>query len=194
MINYRDTIIAQYANSPTLQRLLEDFNDNVDPRRFWEEFIEKVWDIDTAGSYGLNIWGQIVGVDRVIKSLNTTWFGFREETLLLARPFSQTPGNGAFWDGVTPLYGQLSLDDTTYRQAILAKAAANISDGSIASLNKVLMMLFAGKGKIYVRDNRNMSFTIVSSWLPTTQDASLLIYLAQVIRPAGVEMGFEWEH
>lgn len=193
MRDWKATVIAQYANSPSLLRWLEDFNDNIDPGWFYEEFYNKVWNIDTANPYGLNVWGQIVGMDRTIKSLNFPWFGFREETLLLARPFDEKPDNGAFWDGQYPLYGTLTLDDTLYRKAILAKAAANISDGSIPSINKVLNILFEGRGKIYLRDNRDMSFAIVTSWVPTPQDASLFIYLKQVLRPAGVNMDFVYQ-
>ncbi|QNT78293.1 DUF2612 domain-containing protein [Entomobacter blattae] len=191
MMRYHDTVIAQYANAPVLNGLLGALNAESDPRQFWEEFVLTFWDIETAQGYGLDIWGKIVGVERAISSITTTWFGFQEETTALARPFGQITGQGVFWDGMTVLSHQTLLSDDDYRGLILAKAAANISDGSIASLNAILSRLFAQKGRIYLKDNRDMSLTVVTEWEIGQNDLALLKIIIAVLRPAGVEIVVE---
>lgn len=186
MIDWKETLIAQYANAPTLVRLLEDFNDNMDPRAFFKAFYDQVWNIATAGAYGLDVWGQIVGLDRTIVSLVGQWFGFQQETSLMALPFNQ----GVFWDGQSAVYGSITQDNDLFRKAILVKAYANLSDLSIFSINRLLSLLFAGRGTIYVRDNQNMTMSIITDWHVTEEDRALLMVFESAIKPTGVYLDF----
>lgn len=180
------TVIAQYANSPHLLKLIDFFAQNVIACPFFDRFYHDVWDLDTAKNYGLYVWGNIVGINRTIRSLNNFWVGFNEETLLLARPFNDTLDQATFWDGKEPLYSDLYLNENNFKKIIHVKAAANISDGSIASLNKILMMLFSDRGQIYIQDNRDMTATVIANWKITPTDASLLMTIFSVLMPAGV--------
>ncbi len=185
-LNPMATVIAQYANSPHLLKLIDFFAQNVIACPFFDRFYREVWNLDTAGNYGLQVWGNIVGINRTIRSLSNFWVGFNEETLLLARPFNETLDRATFWNGRDSLYNDLYLNANNFKKVIYVKAAANISDGSIASLNKILMMLFSDKGQIYIQDNQDMTATVIANWKITPTDASLLMTIFSVLMPAGV--------
>lgn len=70
MLNYKDTILSQYANSPTITQLAENMNGYIDQNDNMTEFYDKVWNIQTAVGFGLNTWGNIVGVSRQIQVKN----------------------------------------------------------------------------------------------------------------------------
>lgn len=66
MINVEQTIISQYGNSPTILALIQNMNANIDPRADIDGFFNFVWNIDTAQGFGLDIWGRIIGINRII--------------------------------------------------------------------------------------------------------------------------------
>ena len=150
MIDIRETILAQYANSPALTGIIERFNEAADPRRMIDLFLQDVWNPLTAKGWGLDVWGRIVGVGRIQKVSQPEFIGFDEadDGSGSARPFN----DGVFYAGksITENY---ALTDDAFRQLIFAKAAANISSGSIADINRILMIIFGGDGKvIYVNE------------------------------------------
>jgi len=88
-------------------------------------------------------------------------FGFAEG---LGQPFGQAqfglfkyfspsnlPNIGAFYSG-SSLTNNYLLSDESYRTLIFAKAAANITNGSIPAINQILLNLFPGRGNCYVTD------------------------------------------
>lgn len=140
------TIISQYANSPILTQLIENVFDYLDQTKNFDAFFDLIMNVDTAQGYGLDVWGRIVGVNRVVQTTVGNWFGFAEAT-----PGPYTFGQGAFYSGA-PLTSNFALSDQSYRLLIFAKAAANITDGSIPSINRILMSLFPNRGNAYVTD------------------------------------------
>ena len=66
MENVEQTIISQYANSPTITSLIGSFNAAVDPIDNINNFLTWIWQVSTAQGFGLDIWGRIVGVSRVV--------------------------------------------------------------------------------------------------------------------------------
>ena len=111
------TIISQYANSPILTRLIEDIFDYLDQTANFDAFFDFIWNVDTAQGYGLDVWGRIVGVNRILQVQVGDWFGFKEAT-----PGSDTFGQGPFYSGA-PLTNSYALSDEAYRLLIFAKAA-----------------------------------------------------------------------
>ena len=144
------TIISQYANSPIITRLIENIFEYLDQTRNFDDFFDFVMNINTAVGYGLDVWGRIVGVNRVIQVPTSNWFGYEE-----ALPGSYTFGQGAFYTG-DPLTGNYALSDQAYRLLILAKAAANITNGSIPAINRILMSLFPNRGNCYVTEGSDL--------------------------------------
>lgn len=144
---YWQTIISQYSNSPILTQLIGNFDAYVDQTQNFDAFYDLIWNVDTAQGYGLEIWGRIVGVSKTLQVQVGTNFGFQEAGTTSAEPFNQA----AFYAGA-PLTTNYQLSDDAFRTLIFAKALANISDGSIPSINQLLLNLFPGRGNCYVTD------------------------------------------
>lgn len=183
MQNYTQTIISQYANSPTLTQLIANFNYYIDPSQDIDAFYKLVWNIDTAEGYGLDVWGRIVGVARIIRIADINYFGFAEASNLSAAPFNQGP----FYTG-EPLTNGFALADKPFRQLILAKAAANITDGSIPGINAILRMLFPGRGNCFVNDLGNMQIEYVFDFDLTPVEETIVIASGVLPRPPGVRV------
>jgi hypothetical protein len=140
------TVISQYANSPILTTLITNFAAFIDQTQNFDAFFDLIFNVDTAVGYGLDVWGRIVGVNRVITVFQPLpHFGFKEATD--ASGFNQAP----FWSGGY-LTQNFTLTDQAYRNLILVKAFANISQCSIPMLNQMLLTLFPKRGNCYVTE------------------------------------------
>lgn len=63
-LDNQEYIQSQYGNSPTIKKLLYAFKGRISPDSDIDVFYENIMDIDTATGYGLDVWGNIVGVTR----------------------------------------------------------------------------------------------------------------------------------
>jgi hypothetical protein len=187
VFDYLKTIVSQYANSPTLTQLIQNFNEYIDPAQHFDAFFDLIWNVDTAQGHGLDVWGRIVGVERTVQVPipGSNFFGFQEAHDPLITGFNQAPFFGG--SGLTQNF---TMPDSAYRTVILAKAAANISDGSIRSMNAVLRTLFPGRGVCYVRDNLDMTLTYVFAFVLTPVELATVVQSGILPRPAGVSTNF----
>ncbi|CAK7192754.1 hypothetical protein COMNV_00962 [Commensalibacter sp. Nvir] len=202
------TVIAQYANSPILLKLVHRFSENIKVCGFFTDFYNHIWNIETANGQGLNIWGIIVGINRTVETFTGFFWGFNEETLLLARPYHDDTG---YNDGLTDptdrrtalgmfrdeqeLQGEITFNDVNFRKLILAKAHANISTYTVSDLNKILMLIFGNKTEgheVYIQDNQDMSVTIVFNWIPNSDEVAILMNAGILFKPAGVEANVDF--
>lgn len=184
MIQVERTIISQYANSPTLGALIANMNEYIDPRVNMQAFYDFVWNVDTAQGFGLDIWGKIVGVSRLLKiPANTKTLGFANTSF----PPDWAPFNqGTFFAGGGG--GQaFILPDDIFRTLILTKALANIVATTAASLNQLLRNLFPGRGVCYVLDNGGMSMTFYFEFDISTAEYAILTQSGALPHPAGVQ-------
>lgn len=177
------TVLSQYANSPILTSLIESFNSAMDQTRNYNELFDFVWNVVTARGAGLDVWGRIVGVQRVLTISTDTFFGFEQQqpTVDTFGPNSQ----GTFYSG-TPSTDNFSLSDTAFRQLIFAKAMANITNGSIASLNRILMNLFPNRGNCYVVDDGGMTMTYRFEFILSPLEQAIVSQSGVLPRPVGV--------
>lgn len=186
MQNWQSTLQAQFGNSPRLMGMLESFNDAVDPAALVDDFYTKVWNIDTAVGYGLDVWGRIVGVGRVLTipvDLSTEpYFGFSEA---VGGSRIDTFGFAPFFGGGTPTTS-FTLLDADYRTLILVKAFTNITDCSAKSINRALMLLFPGRGNAYVIDNLDMTVTYRFKFDLTPVELAILTQSGVIPRTTGV--------
>lgn len=150
MIEWDRTVISQYANSQVLAQVIENLNTYIDPRTDLEAFYNLIWNVDTAEGYGLDVWGRIVGVERVLQVMTSKFLGFREAGDVSADPFGQSP-----WFADRFFTEPYTMTDEQFRLLIFAKAAANITDSSIPAINQILMNLFPGRGNAYVTDRHD---------------------------------------
>jgi len=187
MKNLAQTIISQYGASPNLQTLLEAINQWLSLDAAFENFFNTVWNIETASGYGLDVLGRIVGVPRTISAPPAPTFGFYE-----AGDRANFGMNGPFWEAQPSIpVTTYTLSDDAYRSLILAKAAYNITDGSIPSINAILMNLFGSTGNCYVVDNGNMTITYTF----TGQLTPVQMAIAQsgiLPKPTGVSANFNF--
>lgn len=141
MQNVDQTIMSQFANSPTIVALIEDLNNVIDPTVNIDSWYENVWNIETAQGFGLDFWGIVVGVSRNLQVTTGTYFGFEGPVGASGTEFNQA----IFYNGET-VTTNFPLPDSQYRTLILAKAAFNITNGSIPAINAILNMLFGPNG------------------------------------------------
>ena len=187
MENYADTIISQYADSPKLRGIIDTFNQTMDTGVFLDNFYDLIWNIETADTYGLNVWGKIVVVSRLLKvTPSEKYFGF-EEALSVPpeigdpQPFDQAP----FYTGEQAT-NTVSLSNDVYRKLIMLKAMANITDCTIPSMNKMLMYMFGGSGKAYVRNDGGMVMSYVFEFSLSPSELAIVQSSGALPSPAGV--------
>jgi hypothetical protein len=148
MQDFDRTIISQFSNSPIICQVLANLNQYLDPDADLEAFYDLIWHLDTAQGYGLDVWGRIVGINRVLTVAIGDYFGFNEANDEVG--FDQAQ----FYNG-QPLTANYTLTDEAYLRLILAKAARNITNDSIPAINQILLNLFPGRGNCYVTDGPN---------------------------------------
>jgi len=184
MQNYQQTIISQFAASPIICQLIANMNDYIDPTINLDSFYNNVWNVHTAIGYGLDVWGRIVGVNRVLNiPIGGKYLGFEEAGSVSADPFNNSP----FYTG-EPITGNYVLTDDGFRTLILAKAFANICDGSIPSINQILLTLFPGQGNCYCTDGQNMTMTYTFEFTLSPVDAAIVEQSGVLPRPCGVSV------
>ena len=189
MENFEATILSQYSNSPTIRQLIQNMNAYIDPTANIQAFYDLVWNVNTAVGYGLDVWGRIVGVGRVLQLGNQDLFGFENpgNTAASGQPLNQAP----FYNGgaVTNNYALL---DGPFRALIFAKALANISDGTIQSINQILINLFGLAGPLplagnsYVTDGENMTMTYTFSTTLDPISEAIVFQSGALPKPCGV--------
>ena len=169
MQNPEQVIISQYLSSPVMRTLLGNWNDNLDPQNDLLMFYNTVWNIATASGYGLDVWGRIVGVTRYVQAgaTSTAWLGFAGSEF---QPWNV----GVWYDGSPLAPTSTALSESAFRTLILLKALINLSDCSAQSLNRILQALYAGRGRCFVTDNLDMSFTYTFDFIMTSEDFSVL--------------------
>jgi hypothetical protein len=176
------TLFSQYANSPVLTQLIDYFSQAVDASGTVDGWFDNVWNVDTAVGYGLDVWGRIVGLNtgRVLTVYPTKYLAFEEAMDLSGGNW----GTGIWYSGEA-LTENVTLSDGAFRQLILAKAAANIWDGSIPGLNKILQALFPGQIS-YCTDNLDMTMTYTFAFALSPVQISIVFNSNVLPRPAGV--------
>lgn len=183
MLNVNRTIISQYANSPSLGALIENMNEYIDPRVNMAAFYDYVWNVDTAVGFGLDIWGRIVGVSRLLKiPSNLETLGFSNASV----PADWQPWNQGVWHTGSEVSQSYLLPDDIYRTLILTKALSNIVATTAAALNQLLRNLFPGRGRCYVLDLGGMAMQFNFEFPITPAEYAILTQSGALPHPAGV--------
>lgn len=176
-----ETIQSQYGASPRIKALVRAFAEKIDPNSDIDLFYEKIMDPETAEGVGLDIWGVIVGVNRVLAVYSHDFFGFYGSLL---QPFNQ----GHFYNGVEDgLITYEPLSDEVFRKLIYFKALENIIPTDADSINRALSFFFEGR-PVCVIEVGVMKIRYIFGFVLEPFEASIL--RSYSFRPAGV--GFEW--
>jgi hypothetical protein len=186
-LNLWDTILSQYANSPTITQMLANMQQYLDPTGNIDDFYDDIWNIQTAQGYGLDVWGRIVGVNRILQVSNTAYFGFIGPSGESGLPFNQ----GVFYNG-EPVTSNYALTDDAFRVLILTKALFNVCDGSAPAINQILLFLFGPSGPLpvmgnnYVVDGGNMTMQFTFGSLLTPLQNSIIYQSGVLPVPSGM--------
>ncbi len=175
------TIISQYANSDALTALIGSFDACLDQTKNFDDFFDLIWNVNTAVGYGLDVWGRIVGVGRVLQIEVGAYFGMEGPAGSSGEPYSVAP----FYAGTT-LTNNYALTDDAYRKLIFAKALANISDGSIKSINQILLNLFPFRGNCYVADGNDMTLTYTFLFALSLVELAIVQQSGVLPKPTGI--------
>ena len=175
------TVISQYSSSPVLCQLIDNLNAAISPDYDLEQFYDLLWNFNTAVGYGLDAWGRRVGIGRVLTIGSGEFFGFTGPSGHSGDSFNA----GIFYSG-EPITSNFALTDESYRQLILAKAAANITNGSVPAMNQMLLNLFPDRGNCYVQDNQNMTMEFVFEFPLYPFEVSIIVESGVFPVPTGV--------
>ncbi|KLU14542.1 MULTISPECIES: DUF2612 domain-containing protein [Xenorhabdus] len=181
MKDIRETLLSQYANSPTICTILNSINETIDPRANADEFYNLAVNVLTARGFGLDIWGRIVGIGRdlSIPDPNVDYFGFKETKKFT--PFDQSP----FYSGGTD--ASYMMDDSTFREVILMRAYSNILYATAPNINNWLGCCFL-RGRSYYLITGHMTARYVFEYRLSELEKNL-IYNRQILpRPSGVKI------
>lgn len=181
MKNIQDTLMSQYANSPVICNLIESMNECIDPARSIDDFYRLAFNVKTAQSFGLDIWGRIVGVNRNISippdDIDT--FGFKTSPQAF-QPFNSYPFSSA-----GARFSSYHLSDERFRLLIMIKAAANILHATAPNINKYLRMIFPEK-RVYFLITGHMKGRYFFEFTPNKFERHIIYNLQLLPRPSGV--------
>lgn len=156
--SYWATVCSQYANSNIITSIIGSFFAATNQTANLDAFHDLIWNIQTAEGYGLDVWGRIVNVSRVLQIPSVEWFGFAEAlpgdlsfNTNAPGAANTNQGGGTFYSG-SGLTSNYTVSDDVYRRMILAKAATNITNCSIPAINAILLGLFPNRGNAYCTD------------------------------------------
>lgn len=183
MENVEQTIISQYANSPTLVQLVQNINEYLDPRANFQAFYDFVWNVDTAQGFGLDIWGRIVGVSRLLQIPGADPIVGFDNASVPKDWYPMSYGRFAREGEATFSY---SLPDSAYKTLILTKALANICSTTAPAFNQILKNLFPNRGRCYVRDLGGMTIQLVFNFSLSAVEYAILTQSGALPHPAGV--------
>lgn len=170
------TVLSQYANSPIILALVNYFSQWLDPKARFDQFFANIRDIDSAVGYGLDLWGRILDVSRILRVPTAAFVGFSQDGQ------AQTFGFGIWYSG-TAITDSVVLLDDPYRTLLLVKAAFNITDCSTPAINALLLALF---GQGYVVDNLDLTMTFTFPEPLTVTQLAIIESSNVVPRPSGV--------
>jgi len=158
-------------------------NEYIDPRVNMQAFYDYVWNVDTAVGFGLDIWGRIVGVSRLLKIPgNLETFGFANASI----PPDWQPWNQGVWHTGNEVSQSYLLPDDVYRTLILTKALSNIVATTAQAINQLLRNLFPGRGRCYVVDLGGMAMQFTFEFPITPAEYAILTQSGALPHPAGV--------
>lgn len=177
-------VTSEYQNQPNYKAVLTTVLQPFVDGQNLMDMVNALYDIDVAVGQQLDVVGQWVGFSRQLDApLVGVYFAF------------DTPGVG-FDEGVwyappEPKNGVINLDDATYRLMLFAKIAANISDGTTVSLERVLNEIFVTSPGtlVFIQDLMDMTMNVlVAGVIPSALFLSLLANDYIPFRPGAVKL------
>ena len=173
------TIMSQYANSPRLMSIITSLWGALDPEKFTDDFYRLVMDIPSANSYGLDVWGRIVGIGRTVNFFNPEgeYLGFTDGFYPFnERPFSAPGSDNDTWE----------LTNDAYRELILFKALSNIVYATAPNITALMQAMFKKPCYCLITGPMKMRYVFEFGLSPFQKH---IVYNTGILpRPCGVEI------
>ena len=171
-------MISQYANSPKFVSLVSGLTDIFSNSQTLEDWYNVVFNIKTAEGFGLDIWGLILNQGRAFSYVDPI-SGDTENVYLKG---AQTVGGSS--------YTSEQIEEI-YRQVLFLKAMSNITNATLASLNKMLQFYYQARGRVYVINYGTMKIRYVFEFYVNNLEKA--IFTSDIMpRPTGVKSSFEY--
>lgn len=171
---------SQYAASTRMVSILEGCREHILPDADTALFYDMEFNVKTAQGNGLDAWGHIVGVERTIPEVELDEYG-----------------------DIVPTGNTITLNDASYRNLIMHKAASNIMDSTLASMNYLLKKLYpehtcyvqlasqyTESGGTYVDNNPMEIVYFFNGETLNATELSVFAYIGDYNRGAGVGWNF----
>ena len=175
-------IIWQYNDAAAMQSLLSQKQAWYDQhqRDFWSAWCRDVFDLRTANEFGCAVWSIILD-QPLVANINASRpdypaFGFDAKH----RNFSR--GNFASAGGSQAL----TVDQR--RMLLQMRYRQLVSRGTVPEINAMLADLMADYGRVYVRDNYDMTMTYVFGFEPPAALLQVFDLFDILPSPAGVKI------
>lgn len=193
--------IWQYSNAERLNKILQAEIDfwNTEVSSFVSDWQRDVFNLKTANSFGLEVWGKILNTRRPLVSPQNymidndghlRFYNVNDESWhqiwLSGLPY---PTFNVQIDPDNPRFDGVLLNDEAYRRCLLAKIFLLYSNASIHDINRYLQYMFPNK-PVFIQDNFNMTMSIVFGFIPTDIELSIITFEGFSPRPAGVMMDY----
>jgi hypothetical protein len=135
-----ETVQSQYATSKRMRAVIDAFWQAINPKSDIDLLYKKLVNPRTAEGYGLDVWGRIVAIGRSYLAVDddTPYFGFDPPEGVKNERLNSF-NNAPFYKTI---YGKVELADPMYRTYVFLKALINISNSSLAGLNRMVKLLF----------------------------------------------------
>lgn len=180
-----ETVQSQYATSKRMRAVIDAFWQAINPKSDIDLLYKKLVNPRTAEGWGLDIWGRIVAIGRAYLAVedDTPYFGF-DPPGDVVNPRLDNFGNAPFYKQVL---GKVRLGDTAFRTYVFLKALINISNSSLASLNRMVKLLFPD-AEIQVLHTGTMVLRILILSALSSSDKAALDNLPWLPAGVGLEM------
>jgi hypothetical protein len=176
-----ENILWQYDGTTALRGLVQQKQDwySLTHTQFWNDWIDDVFNLDTANDFGLAVWAIILGVPLVVvppPDPNKDPFGFASDDLNFNNSNFANTG------------GSFGLTTAQKRLVLKLRYFQLITRGAVPEVNAFLSYLF-GPGYVYLADGLNMHQVYVFSG-PIPSAVELVLTSFDLLpRPAGVGSG-----
>lgn len=156
----------QYDNAEKLHKILAGaeafFREAV--TQFWTDYRDKIFNLITADSFGLDLWGQILGV---------------------ARP------HYTYIDQETEQSVTTVVTDAMYRRVLLGTLYKMNTNATMYDLNHFLSYIFPNRPFVTI-NHHDMTFTVFAVFVPTDEEKAVLRLDDFLPRPTGVLCNFAY--
>jgi len=170
-----ERLINQYQDSENFKDLVTIFlQESAEIRDAINDSWCARW-LDEAAGANLDVLGALVGQSRIVADV-AVFFGYEDALGALGY------GDGRYWNGTEPLFGDRELSDPEYKIFIKARILSNESSGTAQELGQIIFALF-GK-KAFVLPGNAIADVIFTESLTTSE--KLLISFTTV-DPIGQE-------